>query len=743
MMGPAMKSSRPKRQTRLTFSPLPSSSPQSSKYPPQIRDRAAAVAYEGSPSPAKRRKIDKAGIGMSPFRGNPIGLATPQKSSQTRDVDSDSDSEPVRKSSRKVHDVRAGESNKKIEAQQSGKPTYSSPLRSGRSSRGIFGTKHDIINLSSEEDSSSSAERNPGPSMKVARIGSSNRSKDKVTASGTSERLTRSKAPVVTLGFDSEDEIESSKKPPLSSALTEIGEAETSGDEITVRPEPRTRQPTGPARSRRAKKRADGLDDFIVDGESSSNPDSDVQVGSRRSRPQRVSAVADEDNGQDEDNDEEENEDGDDDDVPITPRKRRGRLVSKSATPRKFSRREREDLKEDLEFLQSSDDDSPQQSSRIRRRNEATPKQSARAQALATLKKRRAGKKIAISSDADSNDDGNDDGSAGTRNQEERGVNFGNEYNSEELDDPAEHRLNNGVPYNSASAMFEENEDDEGFVMEDEEDTIGAPTPALPLQFSGLTSRKPKELFKYAIEWFVQKKFNPAFQMDDDVYRLTFGKLDDEVKGLAGSKFISSAWTAEFTTAVQARPQIEAIELPKGTGFLHDKCDACNRSGHPATWQVRFTGKPYDKETLEDLEQDYEDEEEDDNDDDDSFDETEAPSGRIEYDSKGRVVPRANKTFELGKFCMRNAQISHALEHWRYHLNEWVIDYLRDEGYLTPDKIVERDGWKVRKRRNFANSVVDEMEDKGEIKRLYRDYRTEIDSAREARTDAGFARFGS
>ena len=60
------------------------------------------------------------------------------------------------------------------------------------------------------------------------------------------------------------------------------------------------------------------------------------------------------------------------------------------------------------------------------------------------------------------------------------------------------------------------------------------------------------------------------------------------------------------------------------------------------------------------------------------------------------------------------------------------MDYLLQEGHTTPDKIVERDGWKTKKRRKYAEKVVDGMEESGEIRRLYSDFKTEVDSARDA-----------
>ena len=637
----------------------------------------------------------------------------------------------MRGSSRKELKISGGETNKKATSGKAQRGIFSSPLRSTRSNVGKLGGKERPASISSVEDSSSPTEERLASSKRMTRGSTAKRGNKNGTDKGPPERVTRSKARTVTLGSESEDDADHLAKLPASVSIDGVGEAETSGDEITVNPSSKIRRSTTQPRWRQSTKRPDGLDDFVVDldSDSDSGSGSDVRIVSEQSRRRRAGAFGNDDgHGEDEDDDEE--------DVPITPRKRLGRSKPKPKTPRQATEQDRQDLEEDLEFLQSSDDDQPEPTSRTTTRDEGARQKMIRAKALDMLKKRRAGQKITVSDSADEQDD------TEMGNQNDRTIDFGNEYNSEDLDDQTAYHRHNGMPSSSATAMFEEDEDDEGFVIEDGEDTLGAPAAALPLQFSGLTSRKPKELFKFAVEWFVQKKFNPAFQMDDDVYRLTFDKLNDEVKGLVGSKFMSAAWTADFTRAVQARPNIEAHQLPKGSGFLHDKCDACNRSGHPATWQVHFTGKPYHEESLEDVEQEHDgDDDDDDDDDEEDSDDAETASWKVDVDSKGRPIPSAKRSFEVGKFCMQNARIGHALAHWRYHLNEWVIDYLRDEGYLSPDKIVERDGWNTRKRRDFANSVVDHMEERGEIKRLHRDYRNEIDTAREAKAADRFSKF--
>lgn len=50
-------SSSTRKQTRLSFSPLPSSSPAASDLPEQIQNRAAAVRYDAFGSPTKKRRI--------------------------------------------------------------------------------------------------------------------------------------------------------------------------------------------------------------------------------------------------------------------------------------------------------------------------------------------------------------------------------------------------------------------------------------------------------------------------------------------------------------------------------------------------------------------------------------------------------------------------------------------------------------------------------------------------------------
>lgn len=126
----------------------------------------------------------------------------------------------------------------------------------------------------------------------------------------------------------------------------------------------------------------------------------------------------------------------------------------------------------------------------------------------------------------------------------------------------------------------------EGFIDEDD-DTIGVPDEALyqiPLEFTR-ASRKPlKAHFKDAIEWLVHRRINPGFERDDEVYRTAWTRLNDEVIGLANSKWVSSSWRPDFYRLLRARPYIEQAELGYGhLGTDVEKCQAVSSFLHSPT----------------------------------------------------------------------------------------------------------------------------------------------------------------
>jgi hypothetical protein len=378
---------------------------------------------------------------------------------------------------------------------------------------------------------------------------------------------------------------------------------------------------------------------------------------------------------------------------------------------------EKQELEDDLMDLASSGSDTEV---RVSQRNKSSSQKNMRQQALERLKAKRKAPMSSIVEDKDDEDE------LEIVDEEEDYNQSSDEEEDDEIPEPSMNRT-------TRKQMFAEDEEDEGFVIDDD-GPLGAPT-NVPIAFTRYASMKARDLFRFAIDWMVQKKINPAFQMDDEIYDLTFKKLDDEVKGLAGSKFQSAAWTAKFTLALQARPDLLSAHLDRQSSahFGRDKCDACNRSGHPATYEVKFEGKPYDKNSLEPVAPRKDANDSDDNDDDSGSESSVDENAPVNYDSQGRQILPEETVFYLGKFCMSNAETAHSLQHWKYHLYEWVVEYLESAGWNTPKLIVKRDGWSIRKRRKHANKIVDIMEEQGKIKALYSDYKKEIDTARNAK----------
>jgi hypothetical protein len=237
----------------------------------------------------------------------------------------------------------------------------------------------------------------------------------------------------------------------------------------------------------------------------------------------------------------------------------------------------------------------------------------------------------------------------------------------------------------------------------------------------------------------VMKKIHPAFDSSSDVYELTFRKLDDEVKGLANSKFSSSVWTPDFTRAIRARPDLMIMEISRAKADITDAyCEACNRKNHPASDEIMLTGLPYDIDTLEPLDNDSDNSDSDDYGSlsDISEDSSSLPAGeKRAYNSIGERLPSESRRFTLGSTCSANAQVAHTLHHWRYHLYSWVRDYLARENHLTAEMLVKRDGWSDRKREKAALKIVKVMEETGEIGKLYHLYKDQVKYAVEAQHD--------
>lgn len=187
-----------------------------------------------------------------------------------------------------------------------------------------------------------------------------------------------------------------------------------------------------------------------------------------------------------------------------------------------------------------------------------------------------------------------------------------------------------------ANEDLDQYEDD--FVLEDEDEKLGVPSGLddMPIEFSRHAYKQLKDYFQDAVEWMVHNQLNPAFPRSDPVYRVAFDKLEAEVRGRTGSQLVSSVWSTDFRKALLARPNIEITTYP--IEFSHP-CDACNRSGHPASFDVKLAGKAYSLDTLEPLS---------DADSDDEHSESEGKEQ--ERDRDGFILPDEDTRFRLGRF---------------------------------------------------------------------------------------------
>lgn len=264
----------------------------------------------------------------------------------------------------------------------------------------------------------------------------------------------------------------------------------------------------------------------------------------------------------------------------------------------------------------------------------ANSAKSQRQKHLEILRRRRAGEKEQDDIESEEDDDEDDEEISST----ESGIRFQREDSSA----PADFSRNNQTDSDVESAVSD-NEDldqyEKDFVEEDEGE-LGVPADmaGVPFEYTRHSYKQPRECFRDVVEWMVHNKLNPAFSRNDDMYQSAFRKLENEVHGRAGSQLMSSVWNVNFRYALLARPQIDIVPFP--TSANHS-CDACNRSGHPASSDIRLYGKPYYLETLEPLSDTDESDEED--------EESSQQADGQDRDRDGHVLPDEDTRFFLGR----------------------------------------------------------------------------------------------
>ncbi|KAK0630682.1 hypothetical protein B0T17DRAFT_590121 [Bombardia bombarda] len=298
----------------------------------------------------------------------------------------------------------------------------------------------------------------------------------------------------------------------------------------------------------------------------------------------------------------------------------------------------------------------------------------------------------------------------------------------------SEKKVKNAKSAHGEDHLADSGEESDDFVVDDGDDPIGVPDDALdiPLQFTSHSHKPLKDHFRDVVEWLVQFKVNPGFpEKNHQLYMIAWQKLDDEVRGLAQSKFASAAWKKDFFMALRARPYFTNTELGRGDVNELENCGACGRSGHPAKWIMSFSGSAYTKSAnsptfLEPIEPESHSE------DNGAADEEEG-----DEDEDGNRIPKESKQWFIGSVCNSNAETAHNLIHWKYALLDWVDATLERDGYMTAKQLKARVKMKPKQKYKLVDEILEKWQTQGNIKALYREFKETIETARNKSTSGG------
>lgn len=271
---------------------------------------------------------------------------------------------------------------------------------------------------------------------------------------------------------------------------------------------------------------------------------------------------------------------------------------------------------------------------------------------------------------------------------------------------------------------YKESDDDDTFIVEDDDEMLGVPGSLheIPIEFTNQAHKKLSEHFKDCVEWLVQRRINPGFNKDDPIYITAFRKIDDDPKGLVNSKLISPVWNTKFIRSLKARPVFSEYEVGSQVGEGR-KCDACNRGKHAVSWAVKMSGKPYNDKTMEEIDQS-------DDEDEDNGNDSDASTKSNTIDASGNRLPSSKKTWYLGSTCRANAHAAHGLIHWKWFLDDWVLDKLKADGWYSPERLAERALMKKKKLTQSSMDIVDDWTSKRELKRRYAEFKERLEEAR-------------
>ena len=662
-----MKPSRPqrKRQTRLDFTPAPSSSPHKSEAFVRIEDNASpAKKRKTASTPSKaldsvQRSLKGSSKAVAPSPNlEAAQLPTPAASSQLNGEATNDEIPSTRTPGQKFKPhVRDGEASTGSGSSSADDDPVASRSRRRKKTSPVGFT------LPPHNDESSASDPEPSLPLRNNITPSKPRSGRSFILGGGTYNAPISKVKARRASSTPRKE-RRERSSSVDSETADDDYRETSPDVFTSKRTLRSSAPRQqlPIRQSPRKRVDEGL------GVSGSESDHVVATGQRRAMrsplpPSPSVSVVIPDRSQDSSLS----------DVPITPSRKR---IRRRRSEVEEIHPDESDLEQELADLKDTEVQTWRSKSTERQKKQAK---------LDELRRRRAGV-VAISDDSDESEA--DD-------------------NSSEEEPEVSHE-----PLRGTGENLDKYEED--FLDDDANGELGVDTAeaGVPLHLTRYANLKPFEYFKYEVEWMVHNKMNPAFDRQAGVYEMAHEKLNDEINGHAGSTYKSAAWNVKFVTALQSWSDMYMTDVP--TMFEH-KCDACNRSGHPPKHKITLTGAKYDKATLEKITDDSDD------DDDDSEDD-EAKSQKYNEES-----------FFLGRFCAANAEMAHALYHWRFQLNFAVVNWLSNSGHLTAQKIVDRESWNRKKKEKLANRIVDGLVESGEMKILYRQFKQNLDAARTAK----------
>lgn len=281
--------------------------------------------------------------------------------------------------------------------------------------------------------------------------------------------------------------------------------------------------------------------------------------------------------------------------------------------------------------------------------------------------------------------------------------------------------------FTTASDMFDTDTDDGGFVEQDIEPAISTTTEDDLSCNTRISSMELKDLWPHAIWWMVKKTLDLHVE-EDERFRRAFERLDNEPSGLVRSKYNSSSWTPSFT-AILARPEMVSAQ----TTSEYETCNACGRKCHSAVFEVRFYGKLYCRETL-DVSDGHDNINGHSQDRVSSFNRhvSGASVSQTEFDEDQRLLSD-HHVWHLGSTCVRKAEVSHRLQHWRYHIYSSVASWLTEHGYNAGEQCRKRDEMSMVDKDRYAVDVVDHMLRDGFSTETWQVFKDMVDDAHASR----------